>query len=251
MHARIFLRQCAVKRAVFAIGVVIGIEHAEGGCHNLFRTDSRYESHVEFPTESLWREYRFHGLAYHSYITLLLLLTLVERVVVGEIAQCPHHDTCHEDYSSHLFQILLALLPSVAADGLPCRETIGRQLHDERSVLALEHKLGENLAHDDGHDDAREIQQHHYQRLVFHGEECAYYHDVDRYAGLATHKRQYEHRYQSAATALDGACCHDGRHIASETHDERNERLAVESHLVHQTVHDECRARHISAVLHE
>ena len=35
------------------------------------------------------------------------------------------------------------------------------------------------------------------------------------------------------------ACGHDGRYVATETHDERNERLAVQSYAVHDPVHDE------------
>ena len=51
--------------------------------------------------------------------------------------------------------------------------------------------------------------------------------------------------------AFDGACGHYGRHIAAKSHDERDERLAVKPHFVHEFVHDEGGACHISTVFHE
>lgn len=64
-------------------------------------------------------------------------------------------------------------------------------------------------------------------------------------------KGENEHGDESAALALDGTCCHDGRNVTSESHYKWYERLAVKSHLVHQLVHNEGCACHIAAVLHE
>ena len=71
---------------------------------------------------------------------------------------------------------------------------------------------------------------------------------IDRHSGRARHERVYKNRYQAARTALDRARRHYGRHIASEAHDKRYEAFSMDSHAVHDLVHDECRARHIARV---
>ena len=55
----------------------------------------------------------------------------------------------------------------------------------------------------------------------------------------------------AAAAAFDRARGHDGRYVATETHDERNERLAVQSYAVHDPVHDEGCASQVARILHE
>ena len=169
---------------------------------------------------------------------------------MGEVSQRPHDDACHEDDATHLLQVLLAFLPGVSAYSFPGREAVGWQLHDERRVLALDDEAGEYAAQYDGKQDADEIERHHDERAILQGEEGSYHHDVDRQTRRTAHQRQDEHGDESRAMALDGACRHDGWHIAAKAHDEWDERLAVKSHLVHQLVHDEGSTCHIARVLH-
>ena len=80
---------------------------------------------------------------------LFLLLLRGELFVMGEVAQCPHDYRGDKDDTTHLLQILLALLPRVAADSLRCRHAVRRQLHHERRVLALDDELREDATDDD------------------------------------------------------------------------------------------------------
>ena len=95
--------------------VVIAVKHTHSRGHNLLGTDTRKQSYVELPVEALRQEYRLYGLANRRQIALLLLLLVVHALRVGEVAQRPHNDRCHENDATHLLQILLALLPSMAA----------------------------------------------------------------------------------------------------------------------------------------
>ena len=74
---------------------------------------------------------------------------------------------------------------------------------------------------------------------------------VDGQTGAARHERKYQHGNQTAFAALDDAGTHDGWHVTAKTHDERNERFAVQPHFVHHFVHDESRAGHIAGIFHE
>ena len=136
-------------------------------------------------------------------------------------------------------------------DGLGRRETVWRQLHNKRRVVALDDPAAQDACHDDCQEDADGIERHHDEALVAHGEEGCGYHDVYGQSCRAGHHGQHEHGDESRAASLDGACGHDGRHVAAESHDERDERLAVQAHAVHQLVHDEGSTGHISRVLHE
>ena len=78
------------------------------------------------------------------------------------------------------------------------------------------------------------------------GEEGACDHDVDGQTGRAAHEGQDHHRDNPGAAALNGSGGHHSRHVTAKAHDEGDERLAVQSHLVHQLVHDKGCARHIA-----
>ena len=97
---------------------------------------------------------------------------------------------------------------------------------------------------------AKQVQAHEHQRGVLR-KECPGKEDEHRQAGTARHEWRDEYRYNAAAAALNGTCCHDGRHVATESHEHWNERFAMQSHLVHEPVHDECRTCHISRILHQ
>ena len=133
---------------------------------------------------------------------------------------------------------------------LPCRKTIGWEFHHKRRVFALYERLGEEPCQQHSHCNADGIEQHHDCRAVSGGKERACYHDVNGQPCRAAHHRKNQHCNQSAALALYGSGRHDCRNVAAEAHDERNERLAVQSHLVHEAVHDERCTRHVAAVFH-
>ena len=82
-------------------------------------------------------------------------------------------------------------------------------------------------------------------------EECRNEKHIYRQTGAARHERRNEHRENSVFSAFDGAGRHDRRHIASETHQQRNKRLAVQADLVHEFVHNERYAGHITGVFHQ
>ena len=129
---------------------IVAVEHAHRGGNHLLGTHTSDEADVEFPVKSLRGKDRFYGMADLSDVALLLLRLLSELLIVWEITEGPDDDGGAEDDATHLLEILAPLLPSVSSDGLPRRESVGRQLHDERRVLTLEDEGGEDLAHHDG-----------------------------------------------------------------------------------------------------
>ena len=227
------------------------MEYTHGRGHDFLCSHTGYERHVEFPVEALRGENGLDGFSHAADIALLLLFLMRERLVMRKIAQCPHDDTCHEDDTSHLFEILLSFLPRMAGDGFRRRPTIRGQFHHEGSVLALDDERREQFADDDRHEDAYHIKRDHDPRPILQREERAGNHDIDRQSRRTTHERKYHHGDKARAFALDGSCGHDGRNVASKAHDERYERFAVEPHLVHELIHDEGCARHISRILHQ
>ena len=75
--------------------------------------------------------------------------------------------------------------------------------------------------------------------------------DVYGQAAGAGHHGDDEHGDQAALVVLYGACGHDGGYVAAEAHDHGDERLAVQAYLVHELVHDEGGAGHVSGVLQQ
>ena len=67
----------------------------------------------------------------------------------------------------------------------------------------------------------------------------------------ARHKGQYQHRDEAVLAVFDGTRGHDGRHIAAEADDKRNERFAVQTDGVHELVHNERHPRHIARGFHQ
>jgi len=174
------------------------------------------------------------------------LVCLVARI----IAQEPDKYRGHHDDTSHLLEVLGALLPCVAQDGFAGGHTVGGQFHYEGCIVALHQQAAEEACHENGQQDACciDAEQHGAGILVEEGSDEQ---QVDGQAGTARHQRIDEHGDEAALAVLDGASGHDGGHIASEAHDEWDERFAVKPHLVHQFVHDESGAGHIARVLHQ
>ena len=55
-----------------------------------------------------------------------------------------------------------------------------------------------------------------------------------------------EHGYQPALSVFDGTRGHNSRHITTESHYQRNERFTMESHFVHDLIHNESSTCHIT-----
>ncbi len=81
--------------------------------------------------------------------------------------------------------------------------------------------------------------------------ECAEYQQIYRKSRTARHERRYKHGYQPAATVLYYTRGHHRRNVAPEAHNQRDERLAVQTYLVHDPVHYESRPRHISRIFEQ
>ena len=227
------------------------MQHAHRGGYNLLGSHTRDETHTQFPVESLRSEHRLDGLANHADIALFELLLASEFVVMREISKCPDDDTCHEDDTAHLLQILLAFLPCMSRDSLCRGHSIGRKLHDKWGIFAPHKPFAEDAAHHHGGEYAEHIEADDNQTLVSHVEAHRRNHYIDRQSRRTAHHRKDEHGDNARALALDSAGGHHGGHIATESHNQRDERLAMQSHLVHQFVHDESRPCHISRVLHK
>ena len=82
-------------------------------------------------------------------------------------------------------------------------------------------------------------------------EEGTHKYQVGGYSCRTAHHRYYKHCKQAAFAVFNGACCHDCRDIAAESHYHRDETLAVQSHLMHKLIHDKGSTRHVTAVFHK
>ena len=72
--------------AVVAKAVVVAVEYAHGGCHDLLGSHARDESYVEFPVEALRCEDRLNGLAYSSDVALFLLLFAASKISFASLS---------------------------------------------------------------------------------------------------------------------------------------------------------------------
>ncbi len=134
-------------------------------------------------------------------------------------------------------------------DCLAGRNTVWRQLHNERQVVVLD-----EFAHDHSRknrqDDTGQVYAEQCQCRIVR-EKCSGYQHEYRQPSRARHKREDGDGDEPAFTAFNGACGHYCRNVATEAHYHRDERLAVKPYLVHQFVHDERRPGHISGILHQ
>ena len=130
------------------------------------------------------------------------------------------------------------------------RHPVGGELHDEGGHLAPEQGARQHLANQDGKDDSDQIdREDHGARPL--GEKGAGQEDVDGEPGAAAHKGVDQDSEEAVALALQGPRGHDGRGIAPEAHDHRDEGLPVESDGVHHLVHEKRCAGHVSRVLEQ
>ena len=130
------------------------------------------------------------------------------------------------------------------------RYPVRRKFHNERSLRLCEQQFFEQDGRPDGDQDADQVDREQHQSLV-RREKGRDQQDVDRQPGAARHERDDQHGHQPVFSAFERARGHDGRNVAAETHQQRNERFAVQSDLVHQLVHDESRPRHVAGVFHQ
>ena len=70
--------------------------------------------------------------------------------------------------------------------------------------------------------------------------------NINRNTRRAGHHRNDQHRNEPTFRIFNRARGDDGRHIAAKAHNHRNETLAMQSHMVHQSVHNKGRTRHIA-----
>ena len=109
--------------------------------------------------------------------------------------------------------------------------------------------MPEQQSRQNRHQNPEQVKQEYHRPGMFR-EKQTYQQHINRKTGAARHKGDNQHRNQPVLAALNGPGGHDGRHIAAETDNHRNERLAVQPYRMHQFVHDECHPRHIAGGFH-
>ena len=166
------------------------------------------------------------------------------------MAQCPYNHRSDQNNCSHLAQVLHALTPHVAHDAAGRRNPVRRQFHDEGCLVPAEKDPLEQDGREDRDQDAEQVDRQQYQPLIFR-KKCRNQQDVYRQPCATGHERDNQHRQDAVLAAFERAGGHDCRDVASEAHQQRNERLAVQSDLMHQLIHDEGRACHIARIFHQ
>ena len=197
------------EAVIVAEAVIAGVEDAHGGGYDLLGADACDEADVELPVEALRREEGFDGLAgaaevggFHGspsprsprggegllspweggrhFLRGQGFLPPTGGVREGPVAKCPDDDGGDEDDAAHLLEVLLAFLPGVAPDGFGGGPAVGRQLHDEGGVLALDDEAREEAGDEDGHEDADGVERDHHPGAPLGREEGAHDHYIYR-----------------------------------------------------------------------
>ena len=103
----------------------------------------------------------------------------ISGVGAGVVAQEPYDHRRDQNHAAHLAQILRALVPHMPERRFPCRQAVGRQLHDERRFVHREHEPPHQPRREDGQHDAQHIESDHHQPGIL-GKEGAGQKQVDR-----------------------------------------------------------------------
>ena len=180
---------------------------------------------------------------------MLLLVGRGGIRVPREIPQEPDGHGENEDGGGHFFQILLALFPGMAPDGFAGGDAVGRELHHEREVIVLD-EFAQDEGTQDGQHNAQQVDTQQ-GRGGASGEERAGKEHKDGQPSGAGHEGDDGDGDQAALAAFDAARSHDGRHIAAKAHHHGDKAFSVQANLMHQFIHDERRAGHVPAVLHD
>ena len=101
----------------------------------------------------------------------------------------PDDERCEENDRERTLEEVLRLVPEQLADVFRARQTVVRQLHDERNRLAAEHRAAQEQRHQQSHEDAAEVKRGHDERTVFR-EKCGGEKGIDRQFGRAAHERR-------------------------------------------------------------
>ena len=202
---------------------LFGIEHAERRDDNLLGRDARQQRHARLPVEPQRREDRFADLADPPEVGVGIVgRPVAAHLLAGIVAQKPDDERSDEDDAAHLAQVLRTAVPHVREGRLPGRQAVGRKLHDEGGLIDREEEAPHEPRRDDSQEDAQQVERHHHQPGIAR-EEGPGEQDVDRQPGAARHERRDEDGDQAAAAALDRPAGHDGRDVAAEAHDHRDE----------------------------
>ena len=116
------------------------------------------------------------------------------------------------------------------------------------AFFAAANEETQQIGREQRHEDAAAVEQEEHQGGMV-GEESEGEDGVDRQSGGARHEGQGDHREQAALAVLDGAGGHDGRHVATETGEHREERFAVQSHASQNRVEKQGGACQIARIL--
>ena len=243
--------QRALKGSVVLVGrtcFLSGIHYTQRTDYQLLGSDTGEQANIHPPVEPKRIQSGSDSLADVPEPALLLLLRTGQTLIFWIVAQGPDDDGGNEDGGCHLLKILPALLPGMAADSFGCGDAVGRKLHHEGEAV-IPDKPFHHQRRQNSQDHSEQVDAHQRQRRAL-GEEGAHKQHEYRQPARAGHKRNQRDGYQTALAALYGAGGHYGRHIAAEAHHHGDEALAVKAEPVHQFIHYEGSAGHVSGILH-
>ena len=251
----------------YALVGVTAVEHAQRTDYQFLCGNTCYQCNARTPVLSDRCKHRLYGMSNHGNERVLvhtadcgLVCNLFKAFTFHLchfrfirswiVAQKPYYHGRQQNHCANLLYVLRAFLPHVTQCGTQRGPTVGWQLHYKWRLVLVELCKPQQTCRYNCNDYAKQIKPHEYQCCVLR-EECSGKQYEHRQACTARHERSDKHRYNAAAAAFYGACCHNGRHVATESHEHWDERFAVQSHLVHESVHDECRACHVAGILHQ
>ncbi|MNZ96477.1 hypothetical protein D3C78_1156710 [compost metagenome] len=108
----------------------------------------------------------------------------------------------------------------------------------------------EHQAREDCHHNAEHIQREDRQRALL-AEKGRSKYGKDGQARPARHKRCHHDGHQTFARRIQRTCAHHRRHVTAKADNQRNEGFTRQTERLHQTIHYERRAGHVTRILKE
>ena len=190
-------------------------------------------------------EYRRDKSAYSGEHTVCAVLNGVYARV--EALKEPYDNRCDKYDCKRALEEVLCLFPQQERDALGRRDSVVRQLHNERHGVAAEGGIFEYQREQDAEHYAREIQAYHDERAVSR-EKRRREDRIYRYFCRTAHIRGQHYRHLAVAVGRDCAGRHYRRDGASEADKHGNEAAPGETDFSQRSVHNKGDSRHISRI---
>ncbi len=227
--------------------VAPAVDHRQGADDDLLGHEAREQGHHLLPGDAQGSKEGRQGLSDLSRQAL----GAAGHGGSGQVGEQPHEDHPGHDEGGGAVEEVLELLAGAQCDGTQGGQAVGRHLHDEGFRPATHAQPVERQPHEQDNEEASGVEGDQDPRRHGRGEEDAGEEDEHLQPGAAQGKGDQQHGEQAVVAAGEDAGAHHRGHVAAVAQQQADEGLAIQSHAVHQPVHEEGGARQVAAVLQQ